>query len=95
MSSPLQTCDLTAARQREAATEALVFLELERERDVLRNRTVGKVILQSPNTRSLWQRFRDWTAARPNSFTASAGPRYVSPTKEPNWPQHWATRKYL
>lgn len=95
MTYPLQTCDLTAAHQQEAETEARVFLELERERDMLRNRTIGTVILQSPDTRTLWHRFSAWIAARRSRPTFSAAPRLVSPTKEPSWPRHWSTRKYL
>lgn len=94
MQMPLHTVDAASAREREEEREARVFRELERNRQYLAARSVGAVVILSSNRPSFWQRLTAWHLSRRHSMHVSVTPP-LPPAKEPQWPRHWATRKYL
>jgi len=94
MQMPLHTVDAASARQREEEREARVFRELERNRQNLAARSVGAVVILSSSRPSFWQRLTAWHLSRRHSTQINVSPQ-LPPAKEPQWPRHWATRKYL
>jgi hypothetical protein len=57
-------------------------------------RSAGAVVILSSSSPSLWQRLKTWRLSRRHSTHVSVSP-HLQPAKEPQWPRHWATRKYL
>lgn len=76
--------------------EARVFRNLEKRQKVWEEEQKGSiVILQYPDTRTVFQRFSAWWHLR---FQCRNGTKPIDAdetVKEPVWPRHWATTKYL
>lgn len=94
MQMPLHAVDAASSRQREEEQEARVFRDLERNRQYLAARAAGAVVIISSSNPSFWQRLTAWRLSRRHSTRLAVSP-HLPPAKEPQWPRHWATRKYL
>ncbi len=76
--------------------EARVFRNLEAQQKAWEEeRASSIVIMQYPETRSVFQRFVAWWRFRyqPRAEVNSIDPHEA--IKEPAWPRHWGTTKYL
>lgn len=76
--------------------EARVFRNLEVRRKVWEKEREGRVIiLQYPDTRTIFQRLSAWWHLRFQYRGVSEETDALTTVKEPVWPRHWATSKYL
>lgn len=76
--------------------EALVFRNLEaRQRAWEDERADGIIIMQHPDTRTIFQRCAAWWHLRFPRRDVSEETDAFRTVKEPVWPRHWATSKYL
>ena len=88
--------DTPIPRLSDEEIEARVFRNLEaRQKAWEKDREAGIVILQYPETRTAFQRLSAWWHLRfrcRDVFGSSDAPTEI---REPVWPRHWATVKYL
>lgn len=88
--------DTPIPRLSDEEIEARVFRNLEARRKVWEEEREGSVILlQYPDTRSMFQRLSAWWHLRSQYREASERTDAFTTVNEPVWPLHWATRRYL
>lgn len=76
--------------------EARVFRNLEaRQKAWEEDRDGSTVILQYPDTRTAFQRLSAWWHLRFQCRDLSESSDVPTDIREPVWPRHWATSKYL
>ncbi|WP_298969307.1 hypothetical protein [uncultured Roseobacter sp.] len=76
--------------------EAIVFRNLDLKERAWGEKQEGSVIiLQYPDSRTLWQRAAAWWHLRYRSSQHIAQDKTVTRVSEPVWQGHWATTKYL
>lgn len=88
--------DTPIPRLSDEEIEARVFRNLEARQKVWEEEWEGSVIiLQYPDTRNIFQRLSAWWHLR-FQYRNGAEPLDEDATvKEPVWPRHWGTSKYL
>ncbi|MCH2164780.1 MAG: hypothetical protein MK098_09025 [Marinovum sp.] len=88
--------DRTIPRQTAEEIEARVFCKLKARQKTVEHATAGRiVILQYPDTRTVFQRFAAWWHVRFQCRVRVDPLDTTETVKEPVWPGHWGASKYL
>lgn len=88
--------DTPIPRLSDEEVEARVFCNLQAQQRAREEEGSGSIlIMQYPDTRTLFQRFAAWWHLRLLRRKAAEPLIETKTFKEPDWPRHWSTTKYL